>query len=97
MNVSRLSKSRFGIIILVVLFVGGLFRFLGVTPGFNQFHSDEGISYSAAVSMLRNSNFDPLRYDYPALVPEVNWLTFRFIFTPLYWTKYYITNMKIMG
>ncbi len=96
MNVSRLSKSRFGIIILVVLFVGGLFRFLGVNPGFNQFHSDEGISYSAAVSMLRNSNFDPLRYDYPALVPEVNWLTFRFIFTPIYWTKYYITNINQM-
>jgi 4-amino-4-deoxy-L-arabinose transferase-like glycosyltransferase len=80
----------------VILLFGTTIRILGVSPGFNQFHSDEGISYSAAVSMLRNSNLDPLRYDYPALVPEINWLSFRFLFTPYYWVKYYFHNLSAM-
>ncbi len=94
MNALKLSNTRFGLLLAIILFIGATFRFLGASPGFNQFHSDEGISYSAAVSMLRNSNMDPLRYDYPALVPEINWLAFRFIFTPVYWGKYYVSNIS---
>lgn len=96
MNALKLSKSRFHFLLSSILLFGTIIRLLGVSPGFNQFHSDEGISYSAAVSMLRNSNFDPLRYDYPALVPEINWLSFRFLFTPYYWVKYYVHNAPAM-
>ncbi len=54
-----------------------ILRFGGVWPGYNQYHSDEGVTYSAATSMIKNENLDPLRYDYPALVPLTNMIFFR--------------------
>lgn len=87
------NLSRLRVAVLFIALVGGFIRFYGAYPSFNQFHSDEGITYSTAVSMIRNGNLDPLRYDYPALVPVLNFMSFRTIFIPLYWTKYYITNV----
>lgn len=80
-------------ILTLILIVAALLRFIGTNPGYNQFHSDQGISYSAATSMIKNGNFDPLRYDYPALVPDINYLFFQFFFIPLSWAKYYITHI----
>ena len=80
-------------ILIAILIVATLFRFIGTNPGYNQYHSDQGISYSAAVSMIKNGNFDPLRYDYPALVPDINYIFFRAFFIPLGWTRYYLGHI----
>ena len=71
-----------------------ILRFGGVWPGYNQYHSDESVTYSAATSMIKNENLDPLRYDYPALVPLTNMIFFRSVFIPLYWTKYYTSHFS---
>lgn len=80
-------------ILLVILLIGVILRFVGTNPGYNQFHSDEGISYSAAISMIKNGNLDPLRYDYPTMVPLINYAFFKFIFIPLGWVKYYLAQI----
>lgn len=85
-----LSNYKFWLVIIIVLAV--LLRLIGIKPGFPPYHSDEGISYSAAVSMIKNGNIDPLRYDYPAVVPLVNAAVFKSVFIPLYWLKFYVTH-----
>jgi len=79
--------------VLAIFVIGFLLRFVGTNPGYNRFHSDEGITYSAAVSMIKNGNLDPLRYDYPALTPLVNYVFFKFLFVPLGWLGYYLTHI----
>ncbi len=86
----QINKNK---ILTVILLLAALLRFVGTNPGYNQFHADEGISYSAAVSMIKNGNLDPLRYDYPALVPDINYIFFQTIFIPLNWAKYYLTHI----
>lgn len=80
-------------LLILIFILAFLLRFIGTNPGYNQFHSDEGMSYSSAVSMIKNGNLDPLRYDYPSLVPLVNYVFFRTIFIPLAWGKYYLTHV----
>lgn len=79
--------------LLLILIVASVLRFVGAKPGFNQFHSDQGISYSAATSMIKNGNLDPLRYDYAALVPDINYIFFRVFFIPLRWSYYYLSHI----
>lgn len=43
--------------------------------------------------MINNSDLDPLRYDYPALVPIINALFFKAFFLPLSWLGYYVTHI----
>lgn len=88
--ISLVTKNK---VLTSILIVAALLRFIGTNPGYNQYHADEGISYSAAVSMIKNNNLDPLRYDYPALVPDINYIFFRTIFIPLNWAKYYLTHI----
>ena len=80
-------------LLLFILTIAAVLRFAGTNPGYNQFHADEGITYSAAVSMIKNENLDPLRYDYPALVPLINYFFFKFFFIPISWTIYFLTHI----
>jgi 4-amino-4-deoxy-L-arabinose transferase-like glycosyltransferase len=82
------------LLFLFILVLAILLRFSGTKPGYPPYHSDEGISYSAAVSMIKNNNLDPLRYDYPAMVPLVNYLFFKFVFIPANWARFYIENFS---
>lgn len=79
--------------LVAILILASVLRFMGTNPGYNQYHADEGITYSAAASMVKNGNLDPLRYDYPALVPLVNYVFFQTVFIPLNWAKYYISHI----
>lgn len=79
-------------LIIFILFFAGALRFVGTKPGFPPYHVDEGISYSAASSMVKNANIDPLRYDYPGFVPLINYLTFKIFFIPVKWISFYINN-----
>lgn len=93
-NMSLLFRiiSKNGLFV-VILLVACALRFIGTNPGYNQFHADEGITYSAATSMIVNKNLDPLRYDYPALVPLINSFFYRMFFIPLSWFFYYAKNI----
>jgi len=90
-KVRNINLVIFALVLIIVLSVA--LRFSGTSPGYPPYHSDEGISYSAAVSMIKNGNLDPLRYDYPSVVPLTNYIAFRTVFIPYSWTKYYLTNL----
>ena len=76
-------------IVVAIIALAFLLRVVGSNPGYPPYHSDEGISYSAAVSMIKNNNLDPLRYDYPAVVPLSNHIFFKLVFIPASWLKYF--------
>lgn len=88
-----MSKKIVKLWLIIIIILAASLRFIGIKPGFPPYHSDEGISYSAAVSMIKNGNIDPLRYDYPAVVPLVNAAVFKSVFIPLYWLKFYVTHL----
>lgn len=82
------------IILILIILISFFLRFVGTKPGYPPYHSDEGIGYSAATSMIKNNNLDPLRYDYPSLVPLINIGIYKSVFIPLFWTKFYISNFE---
>lgn len=73
--------------ITAILVVAVLLRFIGIYPGYHPYHSDEGMSYSSAIEMIRNLNIDPGRYDYPALIPLINAVIYILLFIPLFLIK----------
>jgi len=82
------------IILILIILISFLLRFVGARSGYPPYHSDEGIGYSAATSMVKNNNYDPLRYDYPSLVPLINVGIYKSVFIPFYWVKFYILNFE---
>jgi 4-amino-4-deoxy-L-arabinose transferase-like glycosyltransferase len=76
----------------VILIVAVILRFVGINPGYPPYHSDDGISYSAASSMIVNGNFDPLRYDYPIMTPLTNYIAYQTFFIPVEWSKFLVRN-----
>ena len=85
----RTNSIIFGIILIIAV----ILRFTGINPGYPPYHSDEGISYSAASSMIVNGNLDPLRYDYPVMTPLTNYISYQAIFIPVEWAKFLIRNI----
>lgn len=81
------------VILVLILILAMALRVIGTSPGYPPYHSDEGISYSSAVDMIKNKNLDPTRYDYPALVPLANFFVFKTIFIPVWWVKFYLINL----
>lgn len=86
------SKKINLIFLLLILTLAVVLRFVGSKPGYPPYHSDDGISYSAATSMITNGNLDPLRYDYPVMTPLVNYFTYQSFFIPLEWSKFLLRN-----
>ncbi len=68
----------------LILLLALLLRFIGIYPGYHTYHSDEGMSYSSAIEMIRNLNLDPTRYDYPSLIPEIHAVLYVFLFIPVF-------------
>jgi len=63
----KIKIDKYSILLIVVILIAGLLRFIGTKPGFHQFHSDESTINSTATSFIKNKNFEPYRYEYPAL------------------------------
>lgn len=66
------------LIVLVALFI----RYLGVYPGYPQFHPDEGTSYHSAVYLLYHW-LNPGRFDYPAGMPLIHAFIYVILFIPI--------------
>ena len=76
-----------------VILLAFLLRFGGVNPGYNPYHPDEGIDgLNSAKFMLLNGNLNPLKYEYPALVPLVDFIILVFIISPLLYLKQLISQ-----
>lgn len=61
-----------------------LLRVIGFQPGYSPYHSDEGMSYSSAIEMIKRVNIDPGRYDYPSLIPLIHALVYLVFFLPFF-------------
>lgn len=68
---------------------------IGTNPGYSPYHTDENMSYAAALQMINNNNLDPKRYDYPSLIPLISLFSYRLFFMPLKWTKFYLTHISV--
>ena len=77
-------------VLTLILVLAVLLRFIGIYPGYHPYHSDEGMSYSSAMEMIRNLNVDPGRYDYPSLVPIIHAISYVFLFIPVFLVKSFI-------
>lgn len=79
-------------LLFLILIIASLLRLFGPYPGYTQYHPDEGYAYASALKMIKNLNFDPQRYDYPALIAILHaiiylvmapfFLIYSFIFSP---------------
>lgn len=59
-------------------------RIIGVYPGHNPYHPDEGkAGYISAREMYLNGNLKPLDFNYPALIPLTEYVMFRSITYPI--------------
>lgn len=82
------------ILFSIILSLAVILRFVGINPGYPPYHSDDGISYSAASEMIVNGNLDPLRYDYPIMTPLTNYIAYQSFFIPIEWSKFLIRNVS---
>ena len=74
--------------LVLVILLAMLLRFTGVNPGFNPYHPDEGIvGLNSAKFMLINGNLNPLKYEYPTLIPLIDLLILIFAIIPLLYIK----------
>lgn len=87
------SMKTNSILFSIILTFAAILRFVGINPGYPPYHSDDGISYSAASEMIVNGNFDPLRYDYPIMTPLTNYFAYQSFFIPIEWSKFLIRNI----
>lgn len=81
-----------------ILIVAAVIRFVGIYPGYNQFHPDEQMSYATAAAMVLEKTLVPqdayaVKYAYPYLVPLVNYFFFQGIFVPVMWCMYFFHNI----
>lgn len=78
-------------LIILIIFIAAYLRFKGIYPGYPE-HTDEA-GFSSALTMLFKGNLDPGRYDYPAGLPLIHLLLFKFFFIPLGWIKFYFQSL----
>lgn len=83
-------------VLSAILFIALLLRFAGIYPGYHPYHSDEGMSYSSAIEMIRNLNIDPTRYDYPSLIPLINAFFYIIIFIPAFIIQHLIFDPELL-
>lgn len=81
-------------VLTLILLTAALLRLIGISPGYHPYHSDEGMSYSSAMDMIRNLNLDPTRYDYPSLIPLIHATLYVLFFIPAFLVKSIIFSQE---
>ncbi|MDO8638517.1 MAG: phospholipid carrier-dependent glycosyltransferase [Candidatus Daviesbacteria bacterium] len=84
-------------ILILILTVALLLRFIGAFPGYNRFHSDEGMSYMQGMYIIKEGTLDAhgysLPYAYPSLIPLINAVFFKLFFLPVTWGLYFLQHI----
>lgn len=93
-NLKRSLKRNY--ILFLILIIAFIVRIIGLVPGFNPYHPDEGMSYSSAVSMVINGDFNPGRFDYPSGVPLVHYFIYVQFILPFVLFKLFFLNPKLI-
>ncbi len=84
--------------LISILLVASILRFIGIYPGYNQFHPDEQMSYATAAAMVLEKTLIPqdayaVKFAYPYLVPLINYFFFQGVFVPVMWLGYFTQNI----
>lgn len=83
-------------VLFLILLVSAILRFSGIRYSYPPYHSDEGISYSQGIYIIKEKTLDArgysLAYAYPSLVPIINALFFKYIFIPIEWADFWVNN-----
>lgn len=96
MKKTIIAKLQQKHILMFILLVASVFRFIGIYPGFNQYHPDEGMSYGAAVEMIKHNDLNPRRFDYPSGVPLFHFLVYKMFVLPVVYSNLIINNPNII-
>lgn len=80
-------------VILLILLLALLLRFGGMYPGYNPFHPDESFIYGNAVEMSISDNLKPDRFDYPAFLADISYVSYRLVFIPFNSAIYYFRHI----
>jgi 4-amino-4-deoxy-L-arabinose transferase-like glycosyltransferase len=85
-------------LLTMILIVAAALRFIGTNPGYDQFHSDEGISYSQGIAIILERTLDAhgyaLSYNYPTIVPLSNALADVLFFIPGSFLIYFLHHPR---
>ena len=79
-------------VLVCILILAGFLRFIGIYPGYSQYHTDEPIIYQNAVNLVKNVNYQSLRFDYGLLPSLINTFFYKVVFIPFLWCKFYLQN-----
>lgn len=82
------------VILISIILLAAALRLIGLYPGYHANHADEVNIYSSAVTMIKEGNFAPYRYEYPPLPDYINLVVYRTIFIPIGWYRFYISNLS---
>ncbi len=90
MKILRITKKKY--LLVAILLVSAILRFVAVKPGYNPYHGDETAIWGSASVMVKEDTLDPGRYDYPGTAATINAFFYKFVFIPLSWTKFTLSN-----
>lgn len=88
----KIRISKYLILLIAIILTSIFFRFVGLKPGYHPTHSDETTIRSTVIGFIKNKNFEPYRFEYPAVTNLVNYAFYKSVFIPIGWTKFYALN-----
>ncbi len=90
-------KNWHNLILPLIIVLSLSLRLIGIFPSYPPYHSDEGMSYSQGIYIIKENNLNAegysVRLGYPFLIPYINALSFKLFFIPIAWSKFFITNI----
>lgn len=90
-------KKPVNSVLFLILIIGILLRVLGVYPGYNSYHPDEGkAGFSSAWFMFLNRTLDLPHYNYPAAIPLIELIAMILTYIPLMWAKFILTHFELV-
>ena len=81
------------LLLTAIIMLAIVLRFIGIQPGYDQFHPDETVIYTNVINFVENGNFKPFMYGYPALTFIINFIPFKLFVIPFGFLKFYILNL----
>lgn len=89
----HIYHDRLLLLLTAILVFGFLIRLLGVYPGYNLYHPDEGkAGYSSATYMFVNKTLDLPHYNYPSLIPLTQLILMVIFFLPIVIVKVFLSQ-----
>lgn len=90
----KIIKDNYVLIFILILALA--VRIIGLIPGYNMNHPDEGIFSTSAIDMVINGDFNPRRFDYPSGVSLIYYLIYSQIILPVVLFKVTLSDPKLI-